>query len=96
MKQSITVSQDAFHAMNREGNVSYPGRHGLYGWIEQWDEDCGTKTELDVIDLCREFSEYDSFEEIQENYTDIESLEDLHNHTTVIPFGAGQFIIQDF
>ena len=98
MKQSITVSQfdDAFYNMGRQDNFSYEGRHALYEWIEQLDEDCGTETELDVIALCCEFTEYDSFEELQENYTSIESLEDLHDHTMVIPFGSGQFIIQDF
>jgi hypothetical protein len=98
MKQSITVSQfdDAFVNMGRQDQFSYQGRHALYEWIEQLDEDCGTETELDVIALCCEFAEYDSFEDIQADYSDIETMEDLTDRTTVIPFGNDQYIIQQF
>lgn len=98
MKQSITVSQfhDAFRDMNRENNFSYEGRHALFDWIVDLDESCGTETELDVIALCCEFTEYNSFAEIQANYRDLEDLEDLEDMTVVIPFGDDQYIIADY
>lgn len=98
MKQSITVSQfdDAFRDMNREGNFSYEGRHALYDWIVDLDEQLETETELDVIALCCEFTEYDSFADIQANYRDLEDLDDLQDITVVIPFGYGQYIIADY
>ena len=97
MKQSITVSQfdDAFRDYGREDNFSYQGRHALYEYLEQMDEDCGTETELDVIALCCEFSEYADLEELQENYTDIRDIDHLREHTQVIEFSGG-LIIQDF
>lgn len=98
MNQSITVSQfhDAFISMNREDNFSYEGRHALYDWIVDLDEQIGTETELDVIALCCEFTEYDSFADIQANYRDLETIEDLEDITRVIPFGDGQYIIADY
>ena len=98
MKQSINASQfdDAFISMGRGDQFSYAGRQALYEYLEQLDEDCGTETELDVIALCCEFSEYSSFEELQENYSDIESIGDLRDRTTVIEFGNAQLIIQQF
>lgn len=98
MKQSITVSQfhNAFISMNREDNFSYEGRHALFYWIVDLDEQIGTETELDVIALCCEFTEYDSFADIQANYRDLEDLDDLQDMTVVIPFGDDQYIIADY
>lgn len=98
MKQTITVSHfdDAFINMNREDNFSYEGRHALYDWIVDLDEQLETETELDVIALCCEFTEYDSFADIQANYRDLEDLDDLQDITVVIPFGYGQYIIADY
>jgi hypothetical protein len=41
--------------------------------------------QLDPVAIRCEYSEYDNLEEIQTDYPDIESLEDLANHTDVIP-----------
>jgi hypothetical protein len=99
MKQSINVYQfdDAFRDMGRQDNFSYQGRHALYEWIEQLDEDCGTETELDVVALCGEFTEYESLSEFQDNYgSEYNSLETISDHTIVIPIDDDSFIIQDF
>jgi hypothetical protein len=62
MKQSINFNQfhDAFRDHNRLDNFTYDGLKALFEWIEELDDSCGTDTELDVIALCCEFSEYDS------------------------------------
>jgi hypothetical protein len=97
MKQTINFSQfhDAFWDHNRLDNFSYEGLKALFEWLEELDDSCGTETELDVVALCCEFSEYADLEEIQGNYDTIESLDDLRDHTTVITFDSG-IIIQDF
>ena len=61
MKTTVNFSQfhDAFVAA-RPDNFSYDGLKALFEWIEDLDDQCGTDTELDVIALCCEFSEYDS------------------------------------
>ena len=110
MKQSIDFNQfyDAFTDHNRLDNFSYEGLKALYEWIEDLDDSCGTETELDVIALCCEFTEYDnalnaanecsSFDatpEDDEEDNEVEALEYLQDHTRVITFDSG-IIIQDF
>ena len=99
MKTSVSVYQfrDAFQKMDRYNHFSYEGYEALFDWLEDLDEDTGQETELDVIALCCDFSEYEDLEELQNNYRDIESMEDLKDHTTVIPIdNTDRLIIQNF
>ena len=95
MKQTINFSQfhDAFRNMDRLDNFSYQGLRVLYDWFNDYDDDCGTDTELDVIAICCEFSE-ETTDEIIHNFglklrfdkTDIpdsDVLEYLNSHTMV-------------
>ena len=97
MKQTVTFCGfcDAFRDYDRNENFSYKGKRALFDWIEDLDEDCGTETELDVIALCCEFTEYEDLEEIQGNYTDIETIDQLRDNTLVIEFDGG-IIIQNY
>ena len=87
----------AFEEYKREGEFSYKGLEALFDWLNELAADTDTPYELDVIALCCEFTEYRDLSEIQANYssTDIESIEDLRDHTSVIEFNGG-LIIQDF
>lgn len=100
MKQSITQSQfiDAFRDYGRENNFSYDGLVALYDWLEMLEDDTGEPIELDVIALCCEFTEYEDLAEFQTNYgrNGYESLDDINDHTIVIPINDESFIIQDF
>jgi len=96
MKQTVNESafRDAFRAI-RPDNFSYAGLGELYEWFEQLDEDTGQETELDVIAICCDFSEYD-LEDLSREYGYLlsdddkpESVDDwadiLNEHTIVIP-----------
>ena len=98
MKQTINFSQycDAFKDMNRGNNFTYDGKRALYDYLEEYEDGTGEEVELDVIALCCEYTEYENLEELQENYTDIDSMEKLEDHTTVIKVDDDRFIIQDF
>ena len=111
MKQSINFSQfaDAFQDMNRSDNFSYAGLRALFDYIEDLDDQCETDTELDVIALCCEFSEYPSATAAAEQYfdsnidvegevDDIEAaaLDYLNERTTVLDLDGPGIIIQDF
>ena len=87
----------AFADYDRANQFSYEGLDALFDWLEELAEDTGTPYDLDVIALCCEFSEYSDLPEIKANYsgTDIDSLDDLRDHTSVIEFDGG-IIIQDF
>ena len=98
MKQSITQSMfnDAFHNCGRGEQFTYDGLVALYDFLEEMERGTGEEMELDVIALCCEFTEYNDFEELQENYSSIEDREELENNTLVINVGVDGFIIQDF
>jgi hypothetical protein len=87
----------AFEEYEREGEFSYKGLEALFDWLDELSADTGTSYELDVIGLCCEFTEYSDLAEIQANYssTEIDSVEDLRDYTSVIEFDGG-IIIQDF
>lgn len=80
-----------------KNNFSYEGKRALFDYLENLEEDTGEEFELDPIAFCCEYSEYESLAELQEVYNDIESMEDLEEHTTVIRIdGTERFIIQDY
>ena len=87
----------------RENNFSYKGLDALFDYLELLEEDSGQQIEFDPISICCEYSEYDSLEEIIEQYDSIKTLEDLEMHTTVIPIyeydgktETGRYIIAEF
>ena len=86
MKQSIDFSafHDAFKAYDRLDNFSYDGLKALFDHLAEYEEDTGEEIELDIIALCCDYNEYENLEELKAEYTDIETMEDLENHTTVI------------
>ena len=100
MKKTINFYdfRDAFENAGRANQFSYEGQRALFEYLEQYEEECDTEIELDVIALCCEYVEYDNIEEFQleyghEDYPDIDSI---YNETQVIEFGTGQFIIAAF
>jgi hypothetical protein len=103
MKTTVNIYQfeRAFVDMNRNDNFSYEGKKALFEYLEQYEEDCGTEIELDVIALCCDYSEYASAleacaEVASEKFeTEEEALEYLRDNTQVIEFDGG-IIIQQF
>ena len=100
MKQTITKGQfrDAFNNMGRGDQFSYEALGALFDYMEELETDMGSEgeTELDVIALCCEFTEYADLEELQGDYSDIEDMDDLGDYTTIIPVSGDSFIIQQF
>lgn len=99
MKQDVS-SYDfckAFEDYDRTENFSHEGLVALYEYLISYEEDCDKEIDLDVIALCCEYSEYENLAELQKNYGNIETMEDLENNTTVIPIeGTDRFIIADY
>lgn len=90
MYQSIN-QYDFIQAFNslRPDNFSYEGLSALFDYLE------GDDIELDVIGICCDLTEYKSFEEIQEDYPSIKTIDDLLDNTFVLEFKGG-IIIQNF
>lgn len=96
----ISVSEhtfvNRFDEMNRGNNFSRDARRAMFEYFEDLDEQCGTETELDVIAVCCEWSEYESLEEFRKDYgEEYQTLDDVRDATRVIEFDGG-FVIQQF
>ena len=100
MKQTINFNQfvDAFRSMGRENQFTYYGKKALFEHIEQLEDETGEETELDIIALCCEYTEYEDLEEFQADYDDTyRTLGDIRDNTTVIELDNGNgFIIKQF
>jgi len=98
IKQNVNFSMflDSFSDSYKD-NFTYKGKRALFDYLEQLSEDLGEDIELDTVGLCCEYSEYENLEELQGNYSDIETMEDLENHTQVIRIEDSEaFIIQNY
>lgn len=98
MKQVINFNDfcDGFRDMHRDNNFTYHGKQALFDYLEEYESSAGEEIEFDVIALCCEYTEYKDLAELQESYTDIESIEELEDHTTVIKVDDESFIILDY
>jgi len=102
MKQLVTRFDfvDWFRGSDTyKNNFSYEGLNSLFDYFEELEEDMGQEIDFDPIAICCEFSEYENLEEIKENYnsTDIQTMDDLRDHTSVIEIeNTDRLIIQDF
>ena len=86
MYQSVNFEdfRDAFRNYNRMDNFTYAGARALFDYLEQYEEDCDTRIELDVVALCCDYNE-EALQYVLENYS-LESLEELQDHTCVINY----------
>lgn len=78
----------------RPDNFSYEGLKALYEYFDELSQD--QDIELDVIAICCDFTEYENFEEIKKDYSDISSIDELLEQTTLIPVGDQGYIVQGF
>ena len=80
----------------RPDNFSYDGLDVLYYHLIQFEEDTGEELEFDPIAYCCEFSEYENFKEVKQDY-DVEDLEHLEQNTIVLKIpNTSRFIIQNY
>lgn len=73
MKTNVTFNMfcDAF-SESYKSNFSYDGKKALFDYLEEYDEDIGESTELDIIALCCEYTEYSDVSDYLSNYnTDV-------------------------
>ena len=89
--------RDEFSKMNRKDNFSYEGLNALYDWLDEYYEEADKPYDLDVIEICCDFTEYDSLEEFNKDYNrEYENIDDIVDDTVVIMVDNTSFIIQNF
>lgn len=99
MKQTVNIHDfiKAFQDYGRSGHFTYEGLRALFEFLEEIEEDTGMETELDVIGICCEFTQYANLEAFQGAYgPGYESIEDIQDATLFIPIDDESFIVQDF
>lgn len=98
MKQTIDFNdfRQAFESYGRGDQFTYEGLQTLFEMLEEYEQDTGEEIELDVIALCCDYSEYDSFEELTESYDCIETEEDIADYTWYAKTETNGYIIQNF
>ena len=78
-------------------NFTTEGLKALYGYLSELEN-----LELDVIAICCEYAEYESFDELIADYsingtsTIYSTLESIENMTTVLETDSGGYVIQQF
>ena len=92
---------EEFKEYGREEQFTYEGKRALYDYLNELGEDIGKPIELDIIAICCDFTEYESLEEFNDDYSytisnDTDSIDDISYYTIVIKIDDESFIIQDF
>ena len=86
---------EEFKAYNRDNQFTRSGLSVLYDYIEELSEESGEDYNLDIIELCTSFTEYDNLEEVLKDY-DLKSLEELEENTTAFTLDNQGVLIQNF
>lgn len=61
--------EQLFREYGRENHFSIEGFDALYDYLYDYSEDVGEDFKVDVIALCCDFTEYESWEELYNNYS---------------------------
>lgn len=98
---SYIPDSQLYHDLKEMGrdNFSYDGAMALMEYLEQLSEDIGENIEYDPIAFCCDFAEYSSLKEFNEEYNSadpFDSWDEVAENTTVIEFGNGAAIVQEF
>ena len=83
-----------------KNNFSYEGLHALFEYIEQVEDDIGEEFEFDMVGICCDYTEYDSLEDFNADYSSddkVYTLDDIREETVVIEIpNTERFIIGVF
>ena len=84
MKQTIRENEFVHAIVGDDyNNMSYEGALALFEYLEEYEDQTGEETELDVVAIRCEWTEYENIEEVSKDY-DIDNLDDLRDNTSVI------------
>lgn len=101
---SYEFANEFKESQTRKEQFSYDALDAIYEYMEELGEDCGHDDgfEFDMIAICCDYTEYDSFEDFKkDSNNDIETIEDLQDETTVLflnndDTGENGFVIQNY
>ena len=93
----FSLFEGRFRDYDRVRSFGFNGLKALYDYLLEYAEDTGVPVEFDCISLCCDYCRYENMQELTECFPDIETMEALEDHTTVIVIeGTDAFIIANF
>ena len=97
MKDTITAHQFVNEMAQAQHGFSREGATALFEYFEQYEQDTGEQMEFDPVAIRCAFNEYESLEDVKEDYPPIETLKDLQKYTTVVEIpDSDRLIIEAF
>ena len=66
-------------------NFSYEGKKALFEYLQEYEQSTDEQIEFDYIALCCEYSEYDTEQDLLQEYQS-SSLDNLRDNTEIIEF----------
>ena len=91
-----TITEYQFSDEMVKHGFSYKGSKALFNYLEQLEDDCDIKIEFDPIAFRCEYVEYESLEELNEDYNEDYDIQSLSENTQVIDVDGERLIIQAF
>ena len=79
---------------SRWKQFSYEAWEQIFEWEEERDDN--NKNEYDPVGFCCDYAEYDSFDQLKDDYRDIESKDDLEQQTWVSYLPEGRILMRQF
>ena len=73
-----------FTASQYKNSYSMEGLYTLYNYLNDLSEDIGEDIEFDIVAIACEYDEYESLEEALEEYQDINTYDELEEHTIIL------------
>lgn len=97
MKKTINESEfiDGFTKIGREDNFTREARRELYNWYTYLEDGLDEEIEYDPIAICCDWTEWESEEELIEEWG-VESIEELEQDTTVIKLENGNILMMNY
>jgi len=85
----------------RPDNFSYEGLEVLFEHLEMLEDDLDKQIEFDVIAICCDYSEYENAQELLNDYSGYETIEEIEDNTLIFSFkkhgnNYNSYIIQAF
>ena len=75
---------DEFARYDREKDYSYDAKCALFDYYSELADETGEPIEVDVIDICGDWSEFESLDELNKaTENDYESVEDIDDFTVI-------------
>ena len=71
-------------------NFSYEGKKALFEYLQEYEQSTDEQIEFDYIALCCEYSEYDTEQDLLQEYQS-SSLDNLRDNTEIIEFRKYNF-----